>query len=609
MLFLGKTTIISTPDDTFAPKPNKDMRRVFVVLILMGVTFWQLGAQEEYAEEAIMAILGVVDIEEVDQYEVERLYALIERPLELNHSTASRLVSTGLFSAYQAASLIDYRIRHGDILSFGELSMLDGFSQEYVRLLMPFLDLSSGTLPSVVSTGVRNELRVRSGTSLSDGGSWNYGMKYTLESSSGVSAGLGLSRPSASSDILPKSLSANIVYEARKVPLRVVAGDFNARFGQGLAFWNGMSMSGLSIPSTFLRRASGYSASSSFTGNYALMGVASSVTFRHLVLNASLAVPGLKTVRAAPEKVSLLPLLNLTWNRRHGQIGFTHYLEFQDKVADMKSSFDMAWCIRGIDIFGEVSYDWVGRVAAALAGTVFPLGESFRVATMLRLYPSAYTSGRSGAQRSTTKCSNEYSFTLAGEYLSPDRVHSASLSTDVAYFPEPKSKTTEDDWQVKVAGDWKWTHESVTLKARLTERIRSWGLPTRTDVRLEASIPVSDFVFNIRTNLLHSRSLAGLVYLEGGYKTSVLAGYLRLGAFIVDNWDDRIYVYERDAPGGFNVPAMYGRGVWTAGTLSWKPHRWVKVYARGALTAYPFMHGQKKKPGKAELKLHCVFSF
>ena len=73
MLFLGKTTIISTPDDTFAPKPNKDMRRVFVVLILMGVTFWQLGAQEEYAEEAIMAILGVLDREEADQYAVERL--------------------------------------------------------------------------------------------------------------------------------------------------------------------------------------------------------------------------------------------------------------------------------------------------------------------------------------------------------------------------------------------------------------------------------------------------------------------------------------------------------------------------------------------------------
>ena len=38
------------------------------------------------------------------------------------------------------------------------------------------------------------------------------------------------------------------------------------------------------------------------------------------------------------------------------------------------------------------------------------------------------------------------------------------------------------------------------------------------------------------------------------------AVYLRGTLFFIDEWDDRIYAYERDAPGSFNVPAYYGRG-------------------------------------------------
>ena len=82
--------------------------------------------------------------------------------------------------------------------------------------------------------------------------------------------------------------------------------------------------------------------------------------------------------------------------------------------------------------------------------------------------------------------------------------------------------------------------------------------------------------------------------------------YLKQGFFVVDKWDDRIYSYERDAPGNYNVPAFYGRGVWTSATASWKFARWGKLYVRAAFTSYPFM--KEEKPGKAELKLQCVIS-
>jgi hypothetical protein len=83
--------------------------------------------------------------------------------------------------------------------------------------------------------------------------------------------------------------------------------------------------------------------------------------------------------------------------------------------------------------------------------------------------------------------------------------------------------------------------------------------------------------------------------------------YLRQGAFIVDHWDDRIYAYERDAPGCFNSPAFYGRGVWTSFMASFKFSRWCKLYLRAGYTSYPFM--KENKPGKAELRFQSVFDF
>jgi hypothetical protein len=84
---------------------------------------------------------------------------------------------------------------------------------------------------------------------------------------------------------------------------------------------------------------------------------------------------------------------------------------------------------------------------------------------------------------------------------------------------------------------------------------------------------------------------------------------MRQGVFHVDDWDDRIYVYEHDAPGSFNVPAMYGRGLWTSLAAGLKVSYRLRIYARTAYTGYPFMEAEKKKPGKAELKLQLQCRF
>ena len=98
--------------------------------------------------------------------------------------------------------------------------------------------------------------------------------------------------------------------------------------------------------------------------------------------------------------------------------------------------------------------------------------------------------------------------------------------------------------------------------------------------------------------------------MEGGRKTDCLSTYLRGTVFKIDNWDDRIYSYERDAPGNFSVPAYYGRGVslaWTGGCklrLRERPWRSMKIYAKALRVQY---FKSERHENRTEFKLQLVF--
>lgn len=134
-------------------------------------------------------------------------------------------------------------------------------------------------------------------------------------------------------------------------------------------------------------------------------------------------------------------------------------------------------------------------------------------------------------------------------------------------------------------------------------------MPFRTDIRTDVIYESGFFSAALRLNALKCAGWGLLSYVEAGSRRQKYSVYLRQGFFRIDDWQDRIYVYERDAPGSFNVPAYYGRGLWTAVTCSARFSMWGKLYLRAAYTSYAFMRHEVKKPGRAELKMHFVCSF
>ena len=540
----------------------------------------------------------------LDEYEMERLSCYQERPLKINISSASSLRSCGLLSAFQAESLIDYRTRHGDIMSYSELSCIDGFSEESVRNLRPYISLEGGSVSQNKSGYKRmtNDIALR-GSLKSSASSpvYSYGLKYRLEVGEILTFVLA-------------TTSFSLDWKPVKAPVRVILGDYNARFGQGLALWNGMSMTGLSNMSAFFRSSAGFNSSWSFTGSSAHTGVAFEYSPSRFRISAMLSLPGVKTDGFGGSGV--LPALNLGWYGRNMCVSMTHYLDIvpaADRVpayiSDMKTSADISMCNKGVDTFSEVTFDWVNQTLAALAGTKFPVGEYARVAVHLRYYPSSYNSSRSAAPHSVSKCSNEYGASVCYEYSPMARSFSCSVSLDSAFLPESKSDECRSIYTRLLAEGEVRISQSVTLKLRLSERYRTWGRPFKTDVRADVSWTDSMISVTGRVNVLNYLSTSFLTFLEGGYKRDRFSVYLKQTFFVVDNWDDRIYSYERDAPGNFSVPAFYGRGMNTALMLSWKFTRWGRIYLKGTMTSYPFMEQEKKKSGSAGLKMQFSVSF
>ena len=473
----------------------------------------------------------------------------------------------GLLSDYQIASLADYRSRSGDILSWEELALVDGFSREWVSVMRPFLSLTSSRLPGAVDT-----VRLRA-TVLARGTLSTFGAKGRV---SGESWRLG-------GTWRGKDGTFHGEYTWRG--FRAVAGDFNVRLGQGLAHWSGFAMESLGTVDAFVRRTSGLSPVWSFNSSGVHRGGAleySGPHFRGFLFGSADTWGG-----------------HADWLGRHGQAGVSVLCSTGQWVLGL----DARWNWKGSDIVAEVAFQ--NRSVASKAAWRRTFG-SFKMALQGRWIPSRFSGKKNGeyALAAGTSFRSDHWQALSGKsgFGSSTPEHQLSLTLDAAMLPIPG--TDPRRLQVRIYGIWDWQFSSTwMLSLRFTERYRNYEFP-RTAVRTDMRFGHGPWASVLRLEGVHCESFGFLNYLEGGYKDSVWAGYLRLSAFWIDNWNDRIYCYERDAPGTFSVPAYSGRGGAIALMGSWK-HRFRHVTLKAYLRAAWMARSGRTPAYTLNLQLQC----
>lgn len=530
-------------------------------------------------EEAAALICGASSVEEMDESEMERFCALHEKPLDINRATRSRLCGSGLFSVFQVNSICECRKKSGDILSVTELGLLPGFRPEYAEALRHFVTLESKGPPGRKEEhDISSDLMLRTSVRHDSGTQWAAGVKYSMET--GQRAELKWASRTKYGDGTFGIGTLSAAYYGRGALCKIVAGDFSARFGQGLTQWSGFSLSGYTGISSFRRNGTGLAPTGSFTSS--LKGVGAEFCSGRLTLSAA----------AGVNTEDFVSILNLSRTGRASSLGVTATCS-HDAI---KAGADWKAGIRNLSFFGEVSALFSGTspfCPAAIAGLAWVPSYGTKLALLGRYYDPGFKKDYSGLAlgfsnkwleaagdcsyrkdtgnrqyRLLTKASRQFGTTLA---VTP------SLRVDLKYRPDESS-------------------------------------PLRTDIRSDISIQYGALALNARYDILWHEDRAWLWYLEPGYvPEGSVSCHARFTLFCVNNWDDRIYCYERDAPGSFNVPAYYGRGYAVSAVSSVKVRRkgrrWTShaVHLRASLVSYPW--NTTEKDSRIEAKVQYSIGF
>lgn len=560
------------------------MKKTIWILLLALLPF-PARSQSETPDSCILRITGAFGMEELDESVVERFDRLFSSPVRVNLASDSRLVSSGLFTRYQAASLRDYRSSHGDVLSAQELALVDGFGEAAVRAIEPFISFESPNLPGRVASGARFETEgsSRLNLRLSDSGpGWGYLSKLRAGVPDRWEVSIAAKSTLAASKWPPEEVAGSAAYYGRRHLAKAVIGDFNARFGQGLLLWSGFSLTGASTAAAFARHSTGISPAWTASPSMAQRGAAAELVFGRLSLSGFLSL-------------NRFAGANVSYSARQGQYGLT-------AVSASRFSADLRQSAGKFDIFAEAALDARSRTLAAVGGVTFNPSYGSHVSLLLRDYPAGFDGAYAGAFRSSTKTSDEMGAALGFD--------TQKLSLTMDYARHPSKGTSQMKAVFKYSNDFSG---KLTAAVKLTSRLRPadshiWRNEGRADVTLR---PVPGWSLSGAADVCHCQETSWLVFVESGYdfaggKLRKLSASSRFTVFGADRWDDRIYCYERNVPGAFSVPAFYGRGysVYFLSTL--KTGHWSFSF-RASLLGYPWM--DEKKPGKAELVSMLKFTY
>lgn len=476
------------------------------------------AAQDESVLRAAMYLTGCAAEEELDPDVVDRLEALAGRKIRVN---GAHLRPSLLLSEYQLASLADYRNRSGDILSWEELALVDGFSRETVAVLRPFLSLESSRLPGQVrdSSAGRWQGKALLRTTLKQVGAKGRvgGEKWQLQGAWRDGGG-----------------TFSGVWEGGRY--RLLAGHFNLRFGQGLGVWTGFSMENLSTLDAFVRRPTGISPVWSYNPSGLPLGLACAASWGRLQTQLFATRDGSGGLRA-------------DWFSLRAQAGLTLRAAPGDWLLSVDGRYSLGKAL------------WVAEAAlrhhsaGAKVSLTLPLGNDFRLALQARAMPSRFAAKKYG----------EYALAAGLGYRSERRraggepLFSASCTADAALLPVPGADPRRFQLRLYALAAAQLS-DTWSLETRLTERYRNYET-ARIDLRADLKSLRGPWSGVFRAEAVHAGHWGFLSYLEGGYKREALWAYLRLTGFVIDHWDERIYCYERDAPGNFSVPAYAGRGL------------------------------------------------
>jgi len=129
------------------------MRKVCCVLLCSTIWGFAFGQNPEFLLEELAQNSG---------FNPDDLEEIFNAQISLNTATKEELQMTGFLSLYQVCSLLDYRERYGNFLTWAEIPLMPGFTERDAQWLALFFTLEPKpqsrpvNLRSIISKGKRS---------------------------------------------------------------------------------------------------------------------------------------------------------------------------------------------------------------------------------------------------------------------------------------------------------------------------------------------------------------------------------------------------------------------------------------------------------------------
>ena len=613
---------------------KQHLRIIFVVLCTMFGTSSALG---QTLEDIILDIYNAAsEFSETDYEQLQTdLYALHDAPIDLNHTSDEELARLYFLSPRQIDDILAYADRH-PFESLYELRLIHSLADYDIRNLLPFVQIADSREAENTNNKMyareafahaKHELVVRldaRNIESFEGSDPMYVQgRYRFDFQRRVTFGAQLRRPAGGE---AKDLQYGAYLQLRDIGHlhSLVAGNFQASFGQGLVFAPAFHSGKSSYVASAGQTREGLRYYSSVDGA-ALHGIgatcrwnwgkatrldvsalysmshANDSTWRHVLgANLTLRHKRLEVQLTAAEKLwsdSIRPYNNAAYNQ--------HYFRgYNQAVIGASFRYNHGW----FDLFGEVATAQNEKWGfGTIVGSRFYPTDGVSLVALYRYYSPYFDNALGYAFSETSRLGDENGGYLGFE-VTRLRKWRFSGYADVFYFsgvkygiPQPgtlgydllgevrynhqskinnnQSPITNHQWwlSLRLRARKKGATSTYSARAQFDWSKGEWSLRTTADYNQS---PIT----NNQSPLPYSVSLAQDV----AYSFSRVPLALRLRAQFFDarNWDNRIYLYEHDVLYAFSIPASYGLGGRAYLCLKWQAHPHIALYCRLSETIY-----------------------
>lgn len=607
------------------------MRDFLSVIALSGAIFlfWMPASAQSPQGRDLESVIEQMAEEGVSEEAIEDyLQQLLPEEGRINLNTASResLERCGLFTRFQIASLLEYRADYGALLSVQELAMVDGFGAETVARLAPFISLKGDDADAGVRLQARSRYRYKSTVA----GLHQY--NRVLFEKGGLKAGV-LAESDAGEIALVDYIGAYVGYQ--KGRWNILAGDYSACLGQGLAVWNAFCFTGATAPASVMRRPRGIEPYKSAEESMALRGVAleyrlqggfqAAVFVSAAGVDARVEEEGYKSLpatgyhRTIAEKAAKNAMReylaggHITRRGEWFEAGITavaySFSEHNARQRQPYNQFQMydGWmgnlsadAVVGIGhwrLFAEVAADAKCHLAA-VAGAVLSASYNFEASASVRYYDKAYIAPHAGAYSTISSVSNQ-----AGAVFSllwrPLRGMTVTSFSEAVYYPWQRYRIPEPSWAVYEkaraeysAGGWTLSlQDNYVWQSHIRRHKHSIkGVSKWEGGRWKASVRAGAVVFRgplAGVSASGSSGVATSVSVArefGRRRHSVTAS---VSFYDAADYDSRVYLYESDLPGSFSAQYYFGKGIAARCLVKIKPCPKVVLSCVAVVSAAP----------------------